>query len=524
MKVMSPERMGKYDQYAIREWGIPSSVLMENAGRSFFRLMKERYLKKGKRVAVVAGRGNNGGDGFVVARYTKLEDYEVSVYLLGRREDLKGDAHLNMTLYEKIGGRIIEVKESLDPLKSGLERADLIVDAIFGTGFSGEVSGIEKEAIEMINSACKTVLSIDIPSGLSGKTGRPSPICVKADHTFTFAYPKLGHLLYPGAQYTGRLTVIDISIPPLAEKILGWDAQFVEGEMLRGMLKERPPDSHKGTYGHAAVIAGSKGKTGAAYMASLSALKIGAGLVTLVIPESLNFILETKTTEVMTYPVPDGGMGHFTMESFEITKDFLTDKDVIVLGPGLSQEREALEFARRIFLEVEKPFVIDADGINAFREEPDLLKKGAGRTLITPHPGEFSRLIKKTTKEINEDRLGLGLEFVREYGIILVLKGARTLIFDSSGEVYINPTGNPSLAKGGSGDILTGFIGGLKSQGYSLLESAIIGTYLHGYLADKWIEKHSEIDLLATDLLADLGIAVREIRDGKERVYIEKTL
>ncbi|MCX7857153.1 MAG: NAD(P)H-hydrate dehydratase [Deltaproteobacteria bacterium] len=524
MKVLSPERMTKYDSYAITEWGIPSPVLMENAGRSVFRLMKEKYVHKMDSIVIVAGKGNNGGDGFVVARYAKLEGSDVTVYLLGEKKSLKGDAHLNMVLYEKIGGRVIELTKELGPLKEGISKATIVVDAIFGTGLSKEISGIEREAIEIINTAKKMVVAIDIPSGLNGKTGRPSPVCVAADHTFTFAYPKLGHLLYPGAQYTGKLTVIDISIPPLAEDILGWDAQLIDGNMLRRLLKNRAPDSHKGTYGHCAVIAGSKGKTGAAYMASLSALKIGAGLVTLVIPESLNPILEMKTTEVMTYPVLDNGKGYFIMDALEITKEFLLDKDVIILGPGLSQEKETLEFARRIFLETDKPFVIDADGINAFKEDPSLLKHGRGRTIITPHPGEFSRLIRKTTKEINENRLEFGMTFVKEYGVVLVLKGARTLIFDSNGEVYINPTGNPSLAKGGSGDILTGFIGGLSSQGYTLTESAILGTYLHGYMADRWIEKFSEMDLLATDLLLDLGLAIREIKDGKDRVYIEKSI
>lgn len=524
MKVLSPERMASYDNYSINEWGIPSSVLMENAGRTLFRLMMERYSDKMGNILVVAGRGNNGGDGFVVARYAKLKGFGVSVFLLGKKEKLKGDARLNMILFEKMGGMVQEIQNDLGPFSASLKDATIVVDAIFGTGFSKEVSGLEKDVINLINEARKPVISIDIPSGLDGKTGRPSPVCVKADHTFTFAYPKLGHILYPGAFYTGKLTVIDISIPSFVEDILGWDAHLIDGEMLRKTLKERPPDSHKGTFGHTVVIAGSKGKTGAAYMASLSALKIGAGLVTLVIPESLNPILEMKTTEVMTYPVYDRGLGHFTVDAVEETIEFVRDKDVVILGPGLSQEKEALEFARRIFTSIEKPFIIDADGINAFKDEPHLLKYGAGRTIITPHPGEFSRLIKRTTKEINENRIELGLGFAKEHGVVLVLKGARTLIFDEKGEVYINPTGNPSLAKGGSGDILTGFIGGLKSQGYSLIQSAIIGTYIHGYIADLWTEKYSDMDLLATDLLSYLGSAIREIRDGRDRVYIEKSL
>lgn len=524
MKVMSPERMARYDSEAINSWGIPSSVLMENAGRTTFRLMKEIYLKGNERIVVVAGKGNNGGDGFVIARYAKLSGYDTKVMLLGKRESLKGDALLNMKLYEKIGGKVIEIERECDLQLDELKKADIIVDAIFGTGLMREVKGVELHAIEAINSSGKKVISVDIPSGLNGKTGKPSPVCVKADHTFTFAYPKIGHLIYPGAKYTGRITVIDISIPSHLEEELGYDAILVEGSLIRRILKTREPESHKGNFGHALVIAGSKGKTGAAYMASVSALKIGAGLVTLAIPESLNQIMEMKTTEVMTFPCPDRGKGHFTLDSLDLLKDFASDKDVIMLGPGLSLEEEALEFARRIFLETEKPFVIDADGINAFKGKTELLKRGSKRTVLTPHPGELARILGRTPKEINERRIESGLEFVREHGLILVLKGARTLIFSEEGDVYINPTGNPSLAKGGSGDILTGFIGGLISQGYSLLESSIFGTFIHGYLADMHVEKYSEMDLLATDLLAELGLAIREIRDGKERVYIEKSL
>lgn len=524
MVVLSPERMAKYDEYAINTWGIPSAVLMENAGRTAYRLIKGLYLAGKRRIAIFCGRGNNGGDGFVIGRYAVRDGYRVRVFLLCKKGDLKGDAALNMRLYESLNGEIIEVEDYNDTVKMGIRHADIIVDAIFGTGLSKAVEGKEKAVIEDINSSGKPVVSVDIPSGIDGRTGNPLGIAIKATHTFTFAYPKLGQLVYPGAYHTGRLTVIDISIPQSAEEFIGIDGYITDTAIIRGFMRQRMPWMHKGSFGHALVVAGSPGKTGAAHMASLAALKIGAGLVTLAIPSSLNSIMEMKLTEVMTYPVEDKGTGFFTSASYEQVKEFAEDKDVIIIGPGLSQNPETMEFVRNIYMDIDKPFVIDADGINAFIGHIDKIKRAKNESVFTPHPGELGRLIEKTPKEINADRINIGRKFVEDTGVNLVLKGARTLIFSKNGGMYINPTGNQALAKGGSGDILTGFIGGLASQGYSLKEASILGTYLHGYIADSWVEKNSDMDLLACDLIDGLGSAIREITDGNDRVYIEHSL
>jgi NAD(P)H-hydrate epimerase len=259
-------------------------------------------------------------------------------------------------------------------------------------------------------------------------------------------------------------------------------------------------------------------------MTSLAALKIGAGLVTLVIPASLNAIMEAKLTEVMTYPVDDKNKGCFTRSSYKKIVDFVSDKDVIVIGPGLSQEPEAMEMVRRLYGDVDRPLVIDADGINAFNGHLDLFRKAKRETVLTPHPGELARIMKTTAQDVNGDRIGVGRKFVDRYGVNLLLKGARSILFTTTGEMFINPTGNPALAKGGSGDILTGFIGGLASQGYSLAQSAVAGAYLHGYVADSWVEERCDVDLLAGDLLDGLGRTMREVRSGEERVYIEKSL
>jgi len=238
----------------------------------------------------------------------------------------------------------------------------------------------------------------------------------------------------------------------------------------------------------------------------------------------LNAILETKTTEVMTYPVADDGRGFFIPRSFDEIAAFVEDKDVVIMGPGLSQNEGVMELARRIYREIDKPFVIDADGINAFRRHAQLLKKRGSRAVLTPHPGELARLIDKTPKEVNDDRMGAALTCARAWGVNVLLKGAASVLATTDGGMFINPTGNPSLAKGGSGDILTGFIGGLASQGYNLTQSALFGAYLHGYMADTWVENHSDMDLLALDLVTGLGDAIEEIRNGTDRVYIERSL
>jgi NAD(P)H-hydrate epimerase len=284
------------------------------------------------------------------------------------------------------------------------------------------------------------------------------------------------------------------------------------------------PWSHKGTFGHGAIIAGSPGKTGAAYMTSMAALKIGAGLVTLIVPQTLNTIMGAKLTEVMTYPVEDRGTGFFTLSAYNEILEFLEDKDVVIVGPGLSRNPETMEVVRKLYCEVDKPFVVDADGINAFIGYLDLIKEKGRNAVFTPHPGEFGRLMGFSPKDINSDRVGAGWRFLEETGANLVLKGARTVIFGADGEVFINPTGNQGLAKGGSGDILTGYIGGTLSQGYSMVEASILGVYIHGYGADSFVEGTTDMDLLAGDLLAGTGKALREIRDGTDRIYIEKSL
>ena len=522
--MLSPQRMKEYDAYAIGTWGIPSAVLMENAGRSTYRLLKEAYLGPGDKLALVCGRGNNGGDGFVIARYALRDGFETRVLLVADPGGLAGDARLNMDLYRSMGGAVTIVAGDVSPAAEAIRGSDVIVDALFGTGLAKEVGGVEGAVIGEVNRSGKPVISVDIPSGLDGTSGQPMGAAVRATHTYTYGHPKLGQMLYPGVTYRGRLTVVDISLPAACEAALGFDARLVDGEMVRRLFRERPRDAHKGMFGDLAVVAGSAGKTGAAAMASTAALRIGAGLVTLVIPGSLNNIVASKLTEVMTYPVEDRGRGVFLLSSSGEVREFAAARDVVILGPGLGREEETMAFARRLFEELDKPFVIDADGINAFDGHLELLGRKKGSVILTPHPGEFGRLVGRSAREVNGDRLNMGRRFAKEHGVNLVLKGAPTITFSPDGEAFINPTGNPALAKGGTGDILTGFIGGLASQGYSLTEAGLFAVYLHGYIADTWAGQYTDMDMVAGDLIPGVGAAIRDIRHGTDRVYIEKSL
>jgi ADP-dependent NAD(P)H-hydrate dehydratase / NAD(P)H-hydrate epimerase len=524
MIFLSPERMKKYDEYAINTWGIPSSVLMENAGRSTYRLMKESYLTQARTVTVCCGRGNNGGDGFVIARYLLRDGFNTCVFLTGDLPGVKGDAKTNLDLFVSMGGKLVLVTECTDDIERRLRDSDIIVDALFGTGLSKEVAGVEKTLIECMNDSGKPIIAVDIPSGLDGKTGAVLGCAVKAVHTYTYGYPKTGLLLHPGMSLRGALTVIDICLPLSAQMDVGIDGHVADGEVMRQILRPRPIQAHKGSFGHVGVIAGSAGKTGASVMTAHCALKIGAGLVTLATPCAMNPIVATKLTEVMTYPVGNRDSVYFADGDLNQLKDFSRDKDIVIIGPGLGQQSETSSLVRQLLSEIDKPFVIDADGINALAGHLDVLKSRTAPTILTPHPGEFGRLIGRKPQEVNAERMDVGKAFMIEHQVSLVLKGAPTVFFSAGGGVFVNPTGNPALAKGGTGDVLTGFIGGLAGQGYTMEEAAILGVYLHGYVADTWAENRTDMDLLAGDLIDGLGEAIRDIKNGTDRIYISQSL
>jgi len=518
MKVVTAEIMQKLDRRTIEEAGIPGIVLMENAGRGAVGEMLKSYpeVLKGN-VAIIAGRGNNGGDGFVIARYLMNRGVNVKLFLLAVKEKVRGDARSNLDILLKMKASITEIKD-LKAWKAHvaeLEGCDLIVDAIFGTGLRSEIKGLIKDAINELNHLKIPKVAVDLPSGLNANTGEVLGVCVKADLTITFALPKRGLLVYPGADFTGRLKVVDIGIPSYLleeEKISDHVLRF---ESLSQSIRVREPNSHKGNYGHVLIIAGSKGKTGAAALACQAAARVGAGLVTLGIPESLNSIMEKKLTEVMTEPLAEAEPGFLGIDSFETIKRLMEGKKVLALGPGISTREDTVALVHKIMEESTIPLVVDADGINALSLDLGLLKRVEVDMVLTPHPGEMARLTGLSSKEVQKDRITIARNCAQQYGCYLVLKGARTLIAEPDGSISINPTGNAGMASGGMGDVLTGMIPGFISQGYDISTSTKLAVFMHGLLGDLVAIERGPVGLIAGDLISEIPRVLKAFMEHK---------
>lgn len=516
MKVVTAEQIKRLDERTIKECGIPGIVLMENASQGTVRHLLQHFpdaLKK--KVAVVAGKGNNAGDGFGVARILMNKGCCVTIYLLAEPEEIKGDAKINLDIVFSMKARIYPApdEKAFESIKAALREADLIVDAMLGTGLKGEVTGYYAEVIAFLNQLKKPIISVDIPSGLDTNEGKPLGTCIKADLTVTFGLPKVGQLIYPGVDYVGKLALVDISIPSYLVDEENIDTEILELEELRKALIPRRGDSHKGDFGHILVIAGSTGKTGAASMTSEASLRSGAGLVTLAIPESLNQILEMKLTEVMTEPIPDEGRGFFGKAGLEKLLSLCQGKDLILLGPGIGTHPETVEVVKEIVTSFPKPLVIDANGLNCISKDVDILTGAKAPLILTPHPGEIARLRKISTKEVQERRIDMAREFAKEYGLYLVLKGARTLISSPHGHVFINPTGNPGMATAGMGDVLTGMIGGFVAQNMPIIDALKLAVFLHGYCGDKAKEQWGERALIATDVMAKIPEILKDLEE-----------
>jgi len=501
MILATAAQMKELDRRTIEELGIPGLVLMENAARSAVQVIAHHYPRMHS-PAVFCGKGNNGGDGLAMARYFHQQGLDVRVVLAGSRKTLKGDAAHQFRIIEKSGVPFIEMDEKADWafLKLEVSRSDLLVDALLGTGLEKEVQGFFKDLIALMNELPIPKVALDLPSGLSSDTGQPLGICLQADLTVTFGLPKVGQVLLPGCRFLGRLFVADIGLSPLFFPAPENRVELLEASQLASCLPQRDPGGHKSSYGHVLILAGSQGKTGAAALACLGALRAGAGLVTLGIPESLNAIMEVKLTEAMTEPLPEGTRGTLGFKALGRIVALLQGKKALAIGPGLSTAPQTKRLMQTLTKETSLPLVIDADALNALSEAPKVLKHLAGRAILTPHPGEMSRLSGKPVAEIQADRIKAAREFAQRHQLILVLKGAGTVIADPEGPVYLNPVAHSVLAAGGTGDVLTGVILGLLSQGLSLKEAACLGVYLHGRAGVLLAARRGAQGLLASEL------------------------
>jgi ADP-dependent NAD(P)H-hydrate dehydratase / NAD(P)H-hydrate epimerase len=522
MHVVTASEMRQMDEATITEFGLPGRVLMENAGRGAVRVLLKRFPALASlRVGVVAGRGNNGGDGFVIARYLAQRGVAVSAWLLARREAVRGDAAANLALLDPLGVPVTEVPDSahFGQVRSGLHDRDLWVDAILGTGLTSQVRPFYQEVIGFINETKKPVFAVDIPSGLSSDTARPCGAAIHARVTATFGFPKLGHVLYPGIEYTGELEVIDIGIPPHIARQTAPRHILLSGEEICGRIPRRRADAHKGQTGHLLLLAGSPGKTGAAAMGAASAMRAGAGLVTLGVAQSLNAVMEAQVTEAMSAPLPEASCcpGVLGEKAQEPVLALLSGKKCLAVGPGIGTAEETCRLIQALVPRVTVPLVIDADGLNCLAACPGILDQCQAPVVLTPHPGEMARLMGATPAEIQADRPGCARQFAVSHGVHVVLKGARTLVAFPDGRVFINPTGNAGMAAGGMGDVLTGIISGLICQGASVADAALAGVYLHGAAADALYETIGPVGFLAGEVANAIPGRLAACRQGQSQ-------
>ena len=514
MKVVSPGQMKKIDECTVNEYGIPGILLMENAAAAV--AAQARAMMggcAGRLVTVVAGRGNNGGDAFAAVRLLHSKGADARVYLMGEKKGLSGDALFNMEILERIGFGITELTEEtgLDGFVSDLAVSDLILDGLFGTGLSRDITGFAAEIIERINASGRPVLSIDIPSGIDGRDGSIKGVCVKADATVTFGLPKLGLILHPGCRYTGELITADIGIPACVLEKQDIKTETIDLDMVSAMIPRRKPDSNKGDYGRVLIITGSTGMTGSGCLASMSALRTGAGLVYAGVPKSLAPVYSSKMTEPIVIPLEDNGTGRLSASCVEHILGLMDRMDVAAIGPGLTAGDDIRKIVEAVIENSKVPLVIDADALNAISADTSVLRKLKTDAVLTPHPGEMARITGTNTKQVQSDRMGTALNFAQQYGVAVVLKGSRTIVAYPDGRVLINTTGNAGMATAGTGDVLTGMIAGIAAQGVPVGDAAAAGVYLHGLAGDAAAELKGMHGMVAGDLVDILPITIKEV-------------
>ncbi len=515
MKVVTSEIMRSLDKKTAESFGVKSIVLMENAGRSVAQTITKEFDAQAKNgIVVFCGKGNNGGDGFVASRHLINKGYHVDVIFFGKKEELSEDASINYTALSRITDVIHELKDISEFGKTdiNLKERGLIIDALLGTGIKGNVKEPYAGAINLINSSGLPVVAVDIPSGIDADTGAVAGITVRAKKTITFGLAKIGLVVYPGAEFAGDVEVVDISIPLRLIKQTYIPYTLLDCNYINSIVRSRSYATNKGDYGHTLIIAGSEGKSGAAILSAKGALRAGSGLVTIAGPEGLMPVFETTVIEALKEPLAETLSGAIDKSAITQAEKLLQTRDVVAIGPGIGTEKQTSEFVFEFLNRCKLPVVIDADGINIIAQNPDILLEINNENIVlTPHPGEFGRLINMNPKEVNQNRINLSMEFAKRYKCTLVLKGARTIIADRDGGIWINPTGNPGMASGGMGDVLTGIIAGFIAIGLSPREAAIAGVYVHGMAGDIVYAYHKNSAVLASDLLERIPYVISSL-------------
>jgi NAD(P)H-hydrate epimerase len=513
MLVCTAAQMREIDRTAIEDYGVPGVVLMESAGRGVAEVIAALRPPRDLRVVVLAGSGNNGGDGYVVARHLIARGARVVTCLCSPREKIGGDALVNLRILERMGAelRSLVTEEELARAETSFTHAQVIVDALLGTGLQSEVRGQFRRVIERANRCSALKVAVDIPSGLHSDTGQILGLAFSADHTVTFGYPKLGLVTHPGAERAGELHLCDIGIPAGIEGTKEFAAELLEAEVVRRWLQHRPPWGHKGTYGHLLVIAGSPGKSGAALLCGEAALRTGAGLCTVASTAATMRAMECKTVEVMLAALaPDGMEIDDSERVFGHFRALLEGKSAIAVGPGIPRGPGMAAFIRRLVRESPVPIVIDADGLNELAADLSCLRQATVPVLLTPHPGEMATLTGIPVSEIQAARVATAKAFAEAHNVFLALKGFRTVIACPDGKVYVNPTGNTGMASGGTGDVLTGLVGSFLAQQHSPGDALCLGVFVHGLAGDRAAARQGQHGMLARDLSAEVGGVLKE--------------
>lgn len=530
MKLTTAIQMQGLDRRAIDDFGIPGVVLMENAGLGTVHLLERACgSPDGKFAMILVGPGNNGGDGFVIGRHLHQKGCDVLFFLLCATDALRGDARVNYLIIEKIGLPVFEVNDQEDVAtivqhfhhKRIHSHCYAIVDALFGTGLQRELRGKYQAVVDLINSLKSVhnipVVAVDCPSGLDVDNGKILGAAVKADFTATYGWAKPGHFIGEGYSHTGQLTVIDIGIPPEAAAGVGLNHELVDEKHAGSLISclKRENSCHKGSNGHLLVVAGSTGKTGAAILSVEGATRSGSGLVTLVAPEDLNAVYENRLIEAMTYQLPLS-KGSIEAADLDHIVGLLSGKTALVVGPGLGTSPTTSELVIHLYTTVKTPMVVDADGLNILAENPECIKKAAGPRIFTPHPGEMSRLLGSSVNDIQSNRLeavraAVEILSSENMGSVVILKGAQTITSTTDNSLHVNWSGNPGMAAGGMGDVLSGIVGGLICQGMSVDQAGVVGVYLHGKAADMLYQQHGA-GYTASELAHTVPAALNQIK------------
>ena len=505
------------DRLTIERYGTPGTVLMDRAATGATEVLLARFPHvRGRRVVVCAGKGNNGGDGCIMARLLRRRGVTAEIVLLGAPDDVRGDAGraLAAARRARVPVHVVDSSGALGAATARFGDAALLVDAVFGTGLNAPVSGLYADCLAAMNASGVPIFAVDIPSGLHADRGTPLGVAIRATATATFGFAKIAHVIYPGLTYTGELSVVDIGLAPAAVAEVQPVTRLLDAEAAGRLVPVRPPEAHKGTTGHVLVIAGSRGHTGAALMASHAACRAGAGLTSLAGPASLNTIYSLGAPEVMTAPQADrDGFVEFDETAL---RRLLDGKTAVIVGPGIGVHDGAAALVRFLLAEAALPMVVDADALTCVARDPAVLQTARAHPVLTPHPGEMARLLGSDTATVQADRLGTAGDFAAAHRCVLVLKGARTIVAapetSADGRLWVNPTGNPGMASGGMGDALSGIIGALLAQRLVPAVAARLGAYLHGEIADHLAATRGPIGFLASDVIDGIPAGLARLR------------